>query len=710
VTVTVNGANDGPTAADDTGSTDEDSAVTIDALSNDTDPDSSDTLSVSSLDTSGTIGDVTDNGNGTFDYDPNGQFEDLAVGESATDSFTYTIEDGNGGSDTATVTVTVNGANDGPTAVDDTGSTDEDSAVTIDVLANDTDPDTSDVLSVSAVTQGSHGSVTNNGTDVTYDPDGQFEHLAVGESATDSFLYTVSDGHGGEFVATVTVTVNGANDGPKAIDDSVSTAEDTLVTVDVLLNDSDPDSGDSLVVSGVTQGSHGSVTNNGTDVTYNPDANFYGSDSFTYTAQDSQGATDTATVTVDISETDDMVVLGNGVVIAPGDTTPSTTDDTDFGNAALFLDTVEHTFTIENQGNIDLALTGSPRVDISGTHASDFTVTAQPASPVSAGSTTTFTIEYDPSAMGTRTAEVSIDHDDKEEPYTFAIQGSVTSHDTDGDGVIDNVEGSGDRDGDGIADYEDYDPTGYFYNEITGEIISGGSVSVSGPGSVTIVQDGSLGYYQFVTDGTPGTYTLSVTLPGGYMWSDDCLQGDPPAYDPTGMEEPLVLGNGENGSTGYLSSNACTSFYLTFELESGDPSVFNNNIPLKPRPLPDTGFAPGRVTELVQQPVEKSYQTLYDIWLEIPSLEIKTSLVSIPALEGVWDVTWLGDRAGYLEGTAFPTWAGNTVITGHVWDEYNRPGIFMDLKKLRYGDKSICMLGGECTSTRCRITGGFPPI
>ncbi len=60
-------------------------------------------------------------------------------------------------------------------------------------------------------------------------------------------------------------------------------------------------------------------------------------------------------------------------------------------------------------------------------------------------------------------------------------------------------------------------------------------------------------------------------------------------------------------------------------------------------------------------------------------------IVGVPQSEVGWDVTWLGNNAGYLYGSAFPTWAGNTVLTGHVWDAFNRPGPFVDLKKLRYG-------------------------
>jgi len=110
--------NDPPVAVSDSAIANEDHAITVAApgvLDNDSDPDVGDTLTVTSVDTSGTVGTVTAwNSNGSFTYDPNGQFEYLPAGNSTSDSFTYTVSDGNGGTDTATVTVTINGVYDQP--------------------------------------------------------------------------------------------------------------------------------------------------------------------------------------------------------------------------------------------------------------------------------------------------------------------------------------------------------------------------------------------------------------------------------------------------------------------------------------------------------------------------------------------------------------------------------------------------------------------
>lgn len=112
------------------------------------------------------------------------------------------------------MTRTINGTNDPPTANDDAAEANEDGpAITVDVLFNDLDVDVTDILTVSSIdSTGALGLVTNNGTNVTYDPNGQFEVLNDGETATDSFTYTISDGSGGIDTATVTVTITGVTD------------------------------------------------------------------------------------------------------------------------------------------------------------------------------------------------------------------------------------------------------------------------------------------------------------------------------------------------------------------------------------------------------------------------------------------------------------------------------------------------------------------
>ena len=291
VTITVVHVNQPPVAVNDSATTAENSPVTIDVLANDSDPDG-DPLTI--------IG-VTQGANGTVAVTASGVLYTPTAGFAGTDTFTYTISDGNGGTATATVTVTVTGVNQPPTAVDDTATIPENSAATIDVLANDSDPD-GDPLTIIGVGGAAHGTVTTNGATVFYTP-------AAGFYGTDTFTYTISDGNGGTATATVTVNVLRINNPPTAVDDNFTTAEDTPLGGNVLANDSDPD-GDPLSAILVTGPAHGTLVLNADGTfTYTPSANYNGADSFTYRAFDGQTTSGVATVTITVTPVDDPPVI-----------------------------------------------------------------------------------------------------------------------------------------------------------------------------------------------------------------------------------------------------------------------------------------------------------------------------------------------------------------------------------------------------------------
>lgn len=112
--------------------------------------------------------------------------------------------------------------------------------------------------------------------------------------------------------------------------------------------------------------------------------------------------------------------------------------------------------------------------------------------------------------------------------------------------------------------------------------------------------------------------------------------------------------------------------------------------------LPATGFAPHKVTSLPAQPAHLAYTIMSDIWLEIPSQNIKTNIVGVPQAENkTWDVKWLENNVGWLNGTAFPTWQGNSVLTAHVTNANGLPGPFANIKDLKYGDQLIVHLYGQ---------------
>jgi hypothetical protein len=135
-----------------------------------------------------------------------------------------------------------------------------------------------------------------------------------------------------------------------------------------------------------------------------------------------------------------------------------------------------------------------------------------------------------------------------------------------------------------------FQPHGYFYHVLDGQIVPGGSVSVSGPGAVTLRMDGGSGQYSFTTDGTLGLYTLAVTPPAGYL-IDPSRPPTAGVFDSSGGPEPTWLGSAESLVTqGYLTNftAAANTYYLTFVLGPDRPLVLNNNIPLmRPNRLGD---------------------------------------------------------------------------------------------------------------------------
>ncbi|MDE2945049.1 MAG: tandem-95 repeat protein [Gemmatimonadota bacterium] len=201
VEVTVRPVNDLPEAADDEAATDEDVAVTVDVLANDTDVDG-DSLRVASVS-------APANGTAAVAADGRGVLYTPAENWHGTDRFTYVADDGNGGTASASVEVTVAPVNDLPVAVDDRVSTNEDEAVTVDVLANDTDPD-GDGLSLVSVSAPGNGTARIAAGVVLYMPAANF-------SGTDRFTYEIEDDGGARASAAVEVTVLPTNDAPMPV-------------------------------------------------------------------------------------------------------------------------------------------------------------------------------------------------------------------------------------------------------------------------------------------------------------------------------------------------------------------------------------------------------------------------------------------------------------------------------------------------------------
>jgi LPXTG-site transpeptidase (sortase) family protein len=100
--------------------------------------------------------------------------------------------------------------------------------------------------------------------------------------------------------------------------------------------------------------------------------------------------------------------------------------------------------------------------------------------------------------------------------------------------------------------------------------------------------------------------------------------------------------------------------------------------------IPVTGFAPGMITKL-----DTSSRPAYDatsLTIEIPVIKVNTSIVGVESKKGSWDVSWLQNQVGWLNGTAYPTWKGNSVLTAHVVNADGKPGVFSKLKSLGIGE------------------------
>ena len=120
--------------------------------------------------------------------------------------------------------------------------------------------------------------------------------------------------------------------------------------------------------------------------------------------------------------------------------------------------------------------------------------------------------------------------------------------------------------------------------------------------------------------------------------------------------------------------------------------------------LPDTGFAPGAVTDLPLQKEGQEYGDMDGLRVEIPVLEQSVPIVSVPLSNNGWDLTWLWNQAGWLEGTAYPSWYGNTVITGHAYLPSGFPGPFVNLGDLSWGDEITLYAHGIKYTYQVRFT------
>ncbi|MDX8348616.1 Ig-like domain-containing protein [Cognatiyoonia sp. IB215446] len=375
VNVTVVQPNTGPVANDDVASVTADDVLILDVIANDTDADG-DPLTIISVDPA-VNGTVTIENN-QLRYVPDAGF----VGE---ETLSYTVSDGQGGSASASVQITVNPVdtpNNAPVAIDDTASVDQGANVLIDVLGNDSDPD-GDTLTITSVMASANGTAVIEGDAIRYTPNAGF-------SGPDTITYEVSDGAGGTATASVQVEVAAVQAGaPIVVDDYVTVVSGGTILIDALANDSDPD-GDGIYISSVAPTIAQSIQFVDGKILYEAWDGYTGVVEMVYTVTDYGGTSSTGSVFIDI-------VAPNSGPIANDDT--ASVDE----NGSVLIDVLAN----DDAGGGTLTIT-SVTPSANGTAVIEGGAIRYTPNPGFSGPDT-ITYEVSDGAGGTATASVQLD-------------------------------------------------------------------------------------------------------------------------------------------------------------------------------------------------------------------------------------------------------------------------------------------------------------
>jgi hypothetical protein len=306
-----------------------------------------------------------------------------------------------------TRTVHVSGA---PTANPQSVTTNEDTAKAVTLTGSDPD---NDPITFTVVTNPGHGVLSGTTPNLTYTP-------AANYNGSDSFTFKVNDGHGDSNIATVSITVNPVNDPPTANAQSVSTNQNTPLSITLTGSDVETLAAN-LSFTVTVPPVHGSLSGSAPNLMYTPTADYYGPDSFKFTVTDTgdgtSGALTSAQATVSITVNGPTIEIEQpaGFRLVDGVST------VDFGSIARDANN-SHTFFINNIGGANL--TGLA-VSCDGTNAGEFVVTSPPVDPVPPGSGTSVTIKFTPTALGLRNAVMHIvSNDQTQSPFDIALTGT----------------------------------------------------------------------------------------------------------------------------------------------------------------------------------------------------------------------------------------------------------------------------------------------
>ncbi len=440
-TISVNDLNEAVTADDASETIAEGSVLDSSVTATDLD---GDTITYS-LDGQPSEGAVSLNADGSYSFTPGADFDDLAVGESRTVSFSFTADDGNGSTDQGTVTIEVTGTNDAPTAIDLSASTvDENAAGAVIGTLSTTDADVSDSHSYAVSDDRFEVVDDGSGNMVLQLKDG--ESLDHESEATVSITVSTNDGNGGTFDQDFTISVNDLNEAVTADDASETTAENVTLDSSVTATDLD---GDTITYSLDGQPSEGAVSLNADgSYSFTPGSDFddlaVGESrtvSFSFTADDGNGSTDQGTVTIEVTGTNDAPTAI--------DLSASTVDENDAGAVIGTLTTTDvdtsdtHSYTVsdnrfevveDGSGNMVLQLKDGVALD----HESEPTVTVTVTSTDTNGASVAedFTI-----SISDLNEAVTADDASETTAEGSVLDSSVTATDLDGDTITYSLDG-----------------------------------------------------------------------------------------------------------------------------------------------------------------------------------------------------------------------------------------------------------------------------
>jgi hypothetical protein len=549
VSVTVVPVNDPPVAEDDDVVVGEDTPTDLTVLDNDSDVEGDD-LTVTTASTPD--GSVAINSDGTINFTPESNF-------TGTTTITYTVSDGEGGTDSATVNVTVTPITDPPVAEDDTATIDEDTVdATLVVLPNDSDPDGNDLTVTTATTDDGTVTINSDGT-LAFTPTSDF-------TGTTTVTYTISDGTTSTDTATVTVTVNPVNDDPVAEDDTQTITEDTPTDITVLPNDSDVD-GDDITVDTASSPDGSVMINSDGTINFTPESDFTGTTTITYTVTDGVGGTDSATVTVNVTPVNDPPVAEDDTVTISED-------------AILTIDPRDNDSDVDGD---DLTITSATAPDGSVEINSDGTITFTPVSNFTGTTTVTYTITD--GEGGTDSATMTIDFvpvndapvADDDTP-TSTIEEDVPTditvlpNDSDVDGDELTVTSASTPDGSVVINSDgtiEFTPTSNYtgtttitYTVTDGE---GGTDSSTATVTVTPVNDAPEAVDDTSTINVPGGTTTVDVLP-----NDSDVDGDDLTVTDASSADGSVVVNSDGTLTFDPESGFTGTATVTYTISDGE--------------------------------------------------------------------------------------------------------------------------------------------